>query len=187
MEKSFTQEDIDRNMKRLRKNFPHLNKFPFEWKGSELKDAKSTVGKIAKLYDDLAYPEHPNWTYCIPLIPNVEIDGEIVDIGFHMVDDWISKGEVERGFSIVDCMSANIVYSNEGHDYGSGPLGIGSNIKKKLVMALYNLEMISREQLGHLILDFNGFMMNFFKSELVGYDLVDFVKGDIKENTNQIK
>tara|TARA_R110000772_G_scaffold59348_3_gene134368 strand:- start:163 stop:726 length:564 start_codon:yes stop_codon:yes gene_type:complete len=185
MEKSFTQKGIDRNMERLRKNFPHLNKFPFEWKGRGLEGEKSTVEGIAKLYDKLAYPEHPNWTYCIPLIPNVEIDGEIVDIGFHMNDDWISKGEVERGFSIVDCMSANIVYSNEGQDYQSGPLGIGTIRKKKLVMALYNLEIISREHLGELILDFNGFMMNFFKSELVGYDLEDFVKGNVKENINQ--
>lgn len=172
MDKSFTQEDINKNMKRLEKCFPHLTKFPHRRPSGE-----KTINLIRNSYDILAYPQHPNWTYCIPVYPNVEINGKIVDIGFHMNDDWIKEGKLK----LIHCISANIVYSNEEQDYGSGPINVSSKFNKALAIGLYQrLEIISREQLGHLILDFNGFLMNFFKSDLDGFDLQDFVNANTK-------
>jgi hypothetical protein len=178
MEKSFTQQDIDRNMKRLEECFPHLTRFPYKVNVPAKVD-RDKIKDIANLYDELAYPQHPNWTYCIPLFPNVEINGQKVDIGFHIDDEAIKEGSMRMAW----CISANIVYSNEGQDYGSGPLSITSVYNKMLVMGLLNLEIITKQEIGNMILDFNGFMMSFMNSDLTGFDLEDFVETSTKNQS----
>ncbi len=169
--KSFTKESIHKNMSRLAKCFPHLTKYPHTY---EVKQKGENILKdIASRYDQLAYPNHPNWSYCIPIIPAFEHKGEIVDIGLHLNDDWLIGTHCKT--AILSGLSNNIVYSNEPSEYGSSTPGIYSVYSKQLMLALYQLEIISRQDLLNQF-DFNGLLMKFYNSDLTGFDLQNLIK-----------
>jgi hypothetical protein len=173
--KSFTTESIQKNMDRLAKCFPHLTKSPHTHTAKIYgkKYAANILQAIASRYDQLAYPQHPNWSYCIPIIPAFEHKGKIVDIGLHLDDDWLIGTHCKT--AIISGLSSNIVYSNDGPDYGSGGPGICSVYDKQLMLALYKLEIISRQDLLNQF-DFNNLLMKFYNSDLTGFDLQNLIK-----------
>lgn len=166
MKKSFTKKSVKNNMDRLVKCFPQLttgwNKF------------RGVVDKIAENYDKLAYPCHPNWSYCIPLVPNYTLkDGSVVDIGIHIKEDYL----LEHGFSLVNSMSANFVTSNEGPDYYSGEIRPTHEMGKVALTALLNLEIIDQAYIMNLIGEHNNFFEKFMRSDLTSWDLQKWVDG----------
>jgi len=181
--KSFNKESIQKNMDRLAKCFPHLTQHPFTYTWS-VKNAgelefthkeKNIFFEIASLYDELAYPNHPNWDYCIPIIPNYRHNDKIIDIGFHMDDESILSDISPR--NIINYISNNIVYSNNGPDYRSNQISISSVPSKKIMYKLYKLKILKYEDL-FLGLDFNNFITKFYNSNLTGFDLQNLIENE---------
>ncbi len=169
---AYDSEIIYKNMERLKKCFPHLNKFPFTYNpSSESKHRASNIFlNIASRYKELAYPEHHTWKYCIPIVPALNLDGRVVDLGIHLDDEWLTK----KKDNIYEGISSNIVYSTEDYDYGSGPVDIGNIYKKRLMLELYELKIFSRQDLLNQFDKYN-ILMPFFHSELDGFHLKNFV------------
>lgn len=163
MRKSFTKATVAKNMRRVAKIYPHLNE--------GIHGFRKTLDKIAENYNKLAFPYHPNWSYCIPLVPNYKLkDGSIVDIGIHLDDEWLLEGRGEA-FGI----SANFVTSNEGPDYGSGYLSCNNETSKKALLVLQSLDIINESFIMNTIGRHNAFLRKFMESDLTSWDLQEWI------------
>ena len=168
MEKSFTDEDVKTNIERLTKCFPQLVK---GWVG--LRKIPET---IAENYNKLAYPEHPNWTYCIPILPNyTNKNGEVYDLGIHIEEDWIETHGAYMG------ISANFVSSNEGPDYRSGDIRLTSEESKIVLLQMLQWDMIDEVYLMRALCEHNNNLMNFMHSDLTAWNLEDWIAEKTKE------
>ena len=162
MKQSFTTEDIENNIKRLFKCFPEIEK----GYASEIYKIRET---IADNYTKLAFPEHPNWTYCIPIIPNYTCkDGEILDLGIHIYDNR------EKHYPLIN-ISNNFVSSNEGADYESSMLAFDNEQSKKVLLTLLKWDIINEEQLMYSLCNHNGMIMKFLKSDLTAWDMQEWI------------
>ena len=154
--------NIEENLRRLKKNFPQVT--------------GRILNEIEANYNKLAYPDHPNWEYCLPIIPNFKYkdsSGEdmTVDIGLHMMDSWIEENKL----SIENCLSNNIVYSNDPPDYGSGDISLHSLPRKKLMLKLYEWKILTKMDLLEQF-DFNNLIMRFYQSDkLNGWDFQNWI------------
>ena len=64
--------NIEENLRWLKKNFPQVT--------------GSILNEIEANYNKLAYPDHPNWEYCLPIIPNFKYkdsSGEDMTVDFN--------------------------------------------------------------------------------------------------------
>lgn len=172
MKKSFTAETIETNINRLIKCFPQLTE--------GYNAISKPTNKIAKMYEELAYPYHPNWRYCIPLKANHTLkDGTVVDIGININDEWILNKE----FSLYHCISANFVTSNDGPDYYSGNISPTSEMSKIALRAMKYLEMIDDKHIMGTIANHNRLLDKFMEeTDLTVWDLEKFIKSHIKES-----
>lgn len=165
MKKSFTKKTIDANIDRLVKCFPHLNQ-----------GFRKMFETINNNYKGLAFPYHPNWNYCIPLVPNYTLkDGTIVDIGIHLEDKWLLDGG-----SIYNCIYANFVTSNEGQDYHSGNISPTSEMYKVALKVMRSLDMIDNAYILHRIAEHNGFLDKFMQSDLTLWDMQKWIDDHMK-------
>jgi len=73
-------------------------------------------------------------------------------------------------------LSNNIVYSEEPSDYGSGFISAHQIPGKQLMLKLYELKIITRQDLVNQF-DFNGNLMKFYESNLTSWDFQNFVNG----------
>jgi hypothetical protein len=168
MKKSFTKKTIKTNIDRLVTCFPHL--------GEDTWRFYKPADKIAEHYENLAFGYHPNWSYCIPLLPNYKLkDGTIVDIGIHLEDKWL----LGRG-NIHNCISANFVTSNEGQDYYSGQISPTSEMYKVALKIMRNLDMIDDAYILQRIANHNSFLEKFMQSDLTLWDMQEWIDDHMK-------
>jgi hypothetical protein len=168
MKKSFTDEDVKTNIERLTKCFPKLV--------TGMGMLYRATDKIADNYNKLTYPEHPNWTYCIPILPNyTNKNGEVYDLGIHIEESWIEKYGPWAG------ISANFVSSNEGPDYRSGYIRLTSEESKIVLLQLLQWNMIDEVYLMRALCEHNNNLMNFMHSDLTAWDLEDWIAEKTKE------
>lgn len=164
MKKSFTKKDIKANVAKMVECFPQLNE--------GLNTLRKPTDKIAENYEKLAYPAHPNWDYCIPLVPNYTLkDGSVVDIGIHVDRRWIK----EYPDAVILGISANFVTSNEGPDYYSGDIRPTSEMAKVAIIQMRHWGIIDNAQIMKTIGDFNDLLDRFLYSDLTLWDLSKFV------------
>lgn len=167
VKKSFTNKDIERNIAKMVECFPQLTE------GLNL--LRKPTDKIAENYGKLAYPAHPNWSYCIPLVPNHTLkDGTVVDIGIHVDPRWIKEYPDMIGLGI----SANFVTSNDGPDYYSGEIRPTSEMNKVAILYMRHWGIINNTQILQTIGDFNDLLERFLHSDLTLWDLSKFVGYD---------
>jgi hypothetical protein len=163
MKKSFTKKNIKANVAKMVECFPQLNE--------GLNTLRKTPDKLAENYEKLAYPEHPNWSYCIPISPAHQLkDGRIVDIGIHLDRTWIRAG-VDIHYAI----SANFVYSNDGPDYMSGLISPTCEASKAALIMLRHMDIIDDAYIMDLIGKHNNLLNRFLQSDLTLWDLSKFV------------
>ena len=163
MEKSFTQEDVKNNIERLTNCFPQLS--------NGVGMFRNIAERIAENYEKLAFPNHPNWTYCIPIIPNYTTkDGRVLDLGIHIEEDSIEKYGTYLG------ISANFVSSNEGPDYQSGNLRLYSEQSKITLMQLRMWDIIDDTHIMKALCYHNNFLDKFMGSDLTSWDLQDWLE-----------
>lgn len=164
MEKSFTEETIRECMDKLVECYPHLNE--------GLCKLRNVLGKIEDNYNHLAYPYHPNWSYCYPILPNYTLkDGRVVDIGIH-VDSRMSPDSLWR-------ISANFVTSNDGPDYYSGDISPTSEMYKVAMIQLRHWEFIDDAYILRRIAQHNNFLEKFLQSDLTLWDMQDWIDSHI--------
>lgn len=163
MEKSFTEEDVKRNIERLVSCFPQLE-------GGEAMFYR-VLEQIADNYNKLAFPSHPNWTYCIPIIPNYTTkDGRVLDLGIHIEEDWIEKHGAYMG------IYANFVSSNEAPDYRSGDIRLTSEESKRVLSLLERWGVIDQTYIMNALCEHNGMLEKFMKSDLTSWDLQKWIE-----------
>jgi len=164
MEKSFTEETIRECMDKLVECYPHLNE--------GLCKLRNVLGKIEDNYNHLAYPYHPNWSYCYPILPNYTLkDGRVVDIGIH-VDSRMSPDSLWR-------ISGNIVTSNDGPDYYSGDISPTSEMYKVAMIQLKHWGFIDDAYILRRIAQHNNFLEKFLQSDLTLWDMQDWIDSHI--------
>lgn len=168
MKKSFTKKTIRKCMDKLVKCYPHINE--------GLWQLRNVAGKIEDNYNHLAYPYHPNWDYCYPILPNYTLkDGSVVDIGIH-IDSRMSPGSVWR-------ISANIVTSNDGPDYYSGNISPTSEMYKVALIQLKHWGFIDDAYIMRRIAEHNNFLEKFLQSDLTLWDMQDWIDDKIGFNS----
>lgn len=164
MQKSFTDESIRETVGRLVECFPQLTE--------GLNELRNTVEKIKDNYNKLAYPEHPNWDYCVPLAPNYTLkDGTVVDIGIYVDERMPADNILWR-------ISANFVWSNEGHDYTSGHITPTSEVAKVALRVMLWMEIIDEDHILRSIGKHNSFLSKFMNSDLTLWDMQDWIDGN---------
>ena len=162
MKKSFNKKTIRKCMDKLMECYPHLEE--------GLWALRNVKGKIEENYNHLAYPYHPNWDYCYPILPNHKLkDGTIVDIGIH-IDSRMPTESVWR-------ISANFVTSNDGPDYYSGSITPTSEMYKIAIIQLRHWGFIDDAYIMRRIADHNNFLEKFLYSDLTLWDMQDWVDG----------
>jgi hypothetical protein len=167
MKKSFTDEDIKASIAKMVECFPVLETSP-------LNQLRNTTQRIADNYNKLAYPEHPNWDYCIPLVPNYTLkDGSVVDIGIHVSSTMSPEWRI----------SANFVTSNEGPDYYSGDISPTSEMYKVAMIQLRHWEFIDDAFILRRIANHNNFLEKFLQSDLTLWDMQDWIDDKIGFNS----
>jgi hypothetical protein len=170
MKKSFTKKDIKASIAKMVECFPQVETSP-------LNQLRKTTEKIAENYEKLAYPNHPNWSYCIPLVPNHTLkDGTVVDIGICINSRWL-KEYPNSIFGI----SANFVTSNEGPDYYSGDIRPTSEMSKIALIMMKHMEIIDDMYILKTIGNHNGFLDKFMYSDLTLWDMQDWIDNHIKK------
>ncbi len=161
MKKSFTKKDIKANVAKMVECFPVLET-------SMLNSLRNTTDQLAKNYEKLAYPGHPNWDYCIPIAPAHKFkDGSIIDIGIHIDRTWLLewKGDIHHA------ISANFVYSNDGPDYISGRITPTCEISKVALIMLRHMEIIDDAYIMDLIGKHNDLLNRFLQSDITVWDI----------------
>lgn len=170
MKKSFTKKDIDANIAVMLECFPQVNE--------GLNSFRKMSEKIAENYEKLAYPYHPNWSYCIPLAPNYTLkDGTVVDIGVFIDKRWLKEYPESAHYGI----SANFVTSNEGHDYYSGTISPTSEMSKVALKVLLWMEIIDQSYIMNCIADHNNFLNKFMNSDLTLWDMQRWIDDHIEK------
>lgn len=171
MKKSFTKKDIKANIAKMVECFPVLET-------GLLNCMRKTTDKLAENYEKLAYPNHPNWSYCVPLAPNYTLkDGTVVDIGIYVDSRWLEKYPDRIFYGI----SANFVWSNEGHDYSSGQITPTSEVAKTALKVLLWMEIIDEAYIMKCIGEHNSFLNKFMNSDLTLWDMQDWIDDHIKK------
>jgi len=173
MKKSFTKKSIRQCMDKLVKCYPHLNEGLFK--------LRNVVGKIEDNYNHLAYPYHPNWDYCYPILPNVTLsDGSVVDIGIH-IDSRMTgdDGKLDPSWDIC----ANFVTSNDGPDYYSGELSPRSEMNKLALKQLEWWGIVDKVYIMKCIAEHNNFLEKFMDSDLTLWDMQDWIDDKIGFNS----
>ena len=161
MKKSFTNKNIKANVAKMVECFPVLET-------SFMNSLRKTPDLLAKNYEKLAYPAHPNWSYCIPISPAHQLkDGTIVDIGIHLDRTWLLEWEGD----IHQAISANFVYSNEGNDYVSGPISPTCETSKAALIMLRHMDIIDDAYIMDLIGKHNDLLNRFLKSDLTVWEI----------------
>lgn len=172
MKKSFTKKDIKASIAKMVECFPVLET-------SLLNSLRKTTDQLAENYEKLAYPGHPNWTYCIPLAPNYKLkDGTVVDIGIYIDRRWMK----EYPDSIFYGISANFVWSNEGPDYTSGQITPTSEVAKAALKVMLWMEIIDEDHILRSIGKHNSFLNKFMNSDLTLWDMQDWIDDHIKKS-----
>jgi hypothetical protein len=172
MKKSFTDEDIKASIAKMVECFPVLETSP-------LNQLRNTTQRIADNYNKLAYPEHPNWDYCIPLVPNYTLkDGSVVDIGIYIDSRWIKKYPND-----IYGISANFVTSNDGPDYYSGDISPRSEMNKVAMKMMKHMEIIDDIYIMKCIAQHNNFLEKFMDSDLTVWDMQDWIDDKIGFNS----
>jgi len=161
MKKSFSKKTIRQCMDKLVNCYPHLETGLFK--------LRNVPGKIEENYNHLAYPYHPNWSYCYPILPNHTLkDGTVVDIGIH-IDSRRPADSMWR-------ISANFVTSNDGCDYYSGPITPTSEMYKVAMIQLKHWGFIDDVFIMRSIAQHNNFLDKFMESDLTLWELQDWVE-----------
>lgn len=163
MKKSFTKKDIKENIALMVECFPQLNE--------GLNMLRKTTEKLAENYEKLAFPYHPNWSYCIPIVPNYTLmNGTVVDIGIYV------SPRMAKELGTYYCISANFVTSNDGPDYISGHISPTCESSKACLLMLRHMDIIDDAYIMDLIGKHNGLLDMFMHSELTVWELHAFIK-----------
>lgn len=176
MEKSFTEESIDRNINELLDCFSDMKDHPMdEYYQSFWKKV------IRKNYTELAYPSHPNWEFSIPLVPNHKMkDGSVVDIGMCINDAKFLK---ETG-DVYSFISRMYVMSEEESDYQSGGgISLSFEMDKVAVKQLLLMRIVKEDYLEKCIGRHNNMLWALLESNVTTWDLHQFInqnKGESK-------
>lgn len=171
MKKSFTKKDIEASMAKMVECFPVLET-------GLLNCLRKTTDQLVANYDKLAYPRHPNWTYCIPILPNHTLkDGTVVDLGIYIDRRWLKEYPDSIGYGI----SANFVTSNDGPDYYSGPIRPTHEMGKVALIMLERMEIIDEAYILKCIGEHNSFLHKFMHSDLTLWDMQDWIDNHIKK------
>ena len=119
------------------------------------------LASFEKIVASLKFPDHPNWSYCLPLAGNVTIKGETYDLGLCLRGSGMRK-------------SANIVFSNDGPDYLSGDNWLSSRYKQLALIAV-DYGIMSMKDVADTFLEENGLFEKFMRSDKDYYDLKDWI------------
>lgn len=173
MKSSFTQQDVENNIERMLMCFPQL--------GMGINKIRGVIPTIKENYQKLAFPLHPNWTYCIPIIPSYKTkDGRVLDLGIHIEEDWILSRGVYNG------LSANYVSSNEAPDYRSGDIRLTSEESKRVLQRLLQWDVIDQIYLMKSLCGHNGMLNTFMNSDLTSWDLQDWLESHLEKDDENI-
>lgn len=175
MEKSFTEESIERNINELLDCFSHMKDHPMdEYYQSFWKKV------VRKNYTELAYPSNPNWEFSIPLVPNYKMkDGSVVDIGMCINDAKFLK---ETG-DVYAFISRMYVMSEEDSDYYSGSgISLLSEMDKAALKQLLLLRIIKEDYLEKCVGRHNNMLWGLLESNLTLWDLERVIKQDKGES-----